>query len=35
MMQILYLMVIILMVIVEIEFIPLEVLNQILKLKEK
>lgn len=35
MMQILYLMVIILMVIVVIEFIPLEVLNQILKNKEK
>ena len=35
MQQILYLMVIILMVIVAIEFIPLEVLNQILKRKEK
>ena len=35
MQQILYLMVIILMVIVVIEFIPLEVLNQILKNKEK
>ena len=34
-MQILYLMVIILMVIIGIEFIPLEVLNQILKRKEK
>ena len=35
MMQILYLMVIILMVIVAIEFIPLEALNQISKRKSK